>query len=209
MKNILGKKLGMTQLFDEDGVVTPVTVIEAGPCFVSQIKTSDKDGYQAVQLAYGETKEQRLTQGQKGHLKRAEVGNMRHLREFRVKGDISVAEGDAVNADVFTVGDFVDIVGTSKGKGFQGAMKRHGFSGAQVTHGQSDRTRAPGSIGQCATPGRVLKGTRMAGRMGNDRVTVQNLRVMLADAERNLIAVKGSIPGAKGSLVVVKEAVKK
>ncbi len=209
MKNLLGKKLGMTQLFDEDGVVTPVTVIEAGPCFVSQIKNKDKDGYQAVQLAYDETKEQRLTAGQKGHLKRAELGNMRYLREFRVNGDVSVAEGDALNADVFEVGDFVDVVGVSKGKGFQGGMKRHGFSGAQITHGQSDRARAPGSIGQCATPGRVLKGTRMSGRMGTDRVTVQNLRIMLADAERNLIAVKGSIPGAKGSLIVIKEAVKK
>ena len=206
MKGLIGRKVGMTQLFAEDGVVTPVTVIEAGPCFVTQIKTKEQDNYQAVQLGFEETKPRRLTGGQRGHLNRTKSAAVRHLREFAIKGDVNVKEGQKLAADVFTVGELVDVIGVSKGKGFQGVMKRHGFGGGPKTHGQSDRQRSPGSIGATTTPGRVLKGKRMPGRMGGDRVTAQGLKVMLVDPERNLLAVRGSVPGAKGCLVTIREA---
>lgn len=211
MKGLIGRKVGMTQVFDENGVVTPVTVIEAGPCYVTQVKTGDTDGYQAVQIGFGETKPRRLTGGQKGHLKKADkdLPPLKYLREFRVRGEVHVAPGDKLTADVFATGDYVDVIGKSKGKGFQGGMKRHGFGGAEKTHGQSDRWRAPGSIGAGTWPGRVFKGTRMAGRMGNDRKTIQNLQVVTVDAERNLLAIRGAVPGPKGGIVVIREAIKK
>jgi large subunit ribosomal protein L3 len=207
MKGIIGKKVGMTQIFDAQGTVTPVTVIQAGPCYVTQVRTAENDGYTAVQLGYEETKAQRLTRGQLGHLKRNNLPALRYLREFRLrKGDASVQEGAKITVSAFAIGDRVDVVGTSKGRGFAGTVKRHHFNRQPKTHGASDRTRAPGSIGQTSQPGRVFKGMRMGGRMGNDRVTAQNLEVMVIDEERNLLAVKGSVPGAKGGLVVIKPA---
>ena len=219
MKGILGKKVGMTQIFDEKGEIVPVTVIEAGPCYVAQIKTEAKDGYGAMQLGFGEVKEKRLSSGERGHLgllktsekhpKRRELPSVpavRHLREFRIKGDEGYTEGQKITADIFVVGDHVDVIGTSKGKGFAGNVKRHHFSGGPRTHGQSDRQRAPGSVAPTTTPGRVHKGKRMAGHMGDARVTAQNLTVVLVDVERNLIAVRGPVPGATGSLVMVKQA---
>lgn len=205
MKGILGKKVGMTQIFDDTGEVTPVTVIEAGPCYVTQIKTKTKDGYEAVQLGFAEAK--RLNRPQRGHLPKG-VPDVRYLGELKVD-DISVYEiGQKIDAGIFSVGDLVDVTGISKGKGFAGAMKRHGFSGGPATHGQSDRARAPGSIGATSSPGRVFKGKRMPGHMGSQRTTVQNLKVAIVDPERNLLAVKGAVPGAKGGLVTVKSAVK-
>jgi large subunit ribosomal protein L3 len=205
MKGILGKKVGMTQIFDDTGEAIPVTVIEAGPCYVTQIKTDKRDGYQAIQLGFGEVK--RLNKPQRGHLPKG-VPNLRYSREISVD-DVSTYEvGQKIDASVFAVGDLVDITGISKGKGFAGAMKRHGFGGGPITHGQSDRARAPGSVGSTSTPGRVFKGKRMPGHMGNQRVTVQNLQVVLVDPERNLLAVRGAVPGAKSGLVTVKSAVK-
>ncbi len=208
MKGIIGKKVGMTQIFDEKGLVTPVTVIQAGPCYVTQIRTAERDGYLAVQLGFEETKPARLTRGQLGHLKRNNLPALKYLREFRVRnGDTSVEEGQKITiANAFEVGDRVDVVGTSKGRGYAGTIKRHGFNRGPKTHGQSDRMRSPGSIGATSTPGRVLKGMRMAGRMGNERVTAQNLEVMVIDEDKNLLAVKGSVPGAKGGLVIIKPA---
>jgi len=219
MKGILGKKVGMTQIFDEKGEIVPVTVIEAGPCYVTQIKSSEKDGYQAIQLGFGETKEKHLTRGELGHLglvrpseKHSErrtlegVPAVRFLREFAIKGDEGYTEGQKITADVFAVGDHVDVIGTSKGKGFAGNVKRHHFSGGPRTHGQSDRQRSPGSIAPTTSPGKVHKGKRMAGHMGDARVTAQNLKVVMVDAERNLIAVRGPVPGAAGGLVMVKQA---
>jgi large subunit ribosomal protein L3 len=205
MKGLIGKKVGMTQIFDEAGAALPVTLIEAGPCYVTQIRHPGKDGYSAVQLGFGEIPQRRLSGGKLGHLKRTEAPPLRYLREFRIK-DAEVKEGDAVTVDVFQIGDRVDVIGTSKGKGFQGGMKRHGFGGGPITHGQSDRQRSPGSIGATSTPGRVFKGTRMAGHMGSVRVTSQNVSVELVDPERNLIGVRGSVPGPKGGLVFIKEA---
>jgi large subunit ribosomal protein L3 len=197
----------MTQIFTEQGEAVPVTVIEAGPCYVAQVKTLERDGYDAVQLGFDEVKPQRISGGERGHLSRHDLPALRHLREFRLrKGDESAEEGERVLADVFEVGDRVDVVGISKGRGFAGVVKRHGFSGGPKTHGQSDRQRAPGSIGSTTTPGRVLKGMRMPGRMGDARVSSQNLRVELVDAERNLLAVRGSVPGAKGGMVMVQQA---
>jgi large subunit ribosomal protein L3 len=205
MKGILGKKVGMTQIFDDTGEAIPVTIIEAGPCYVTQIKTQKRDGYEAIQLGFGPAK--RLNKPQRGHLPKG-VPDLRYSREIGVD-DISVYElGQKIDASVFSAGDLVDVTGISKGKGFAGAMKRHGFGGGPITHGQSDRARAPGSIGSTSTPGRVMKGMRMAGHMGNRRATVQNLKVVLVDPERNLLAVKGAVPGAKGGLVMVKTAVK-
>ncbi|MBK8029788.1 MAG: 50S ribosomal protein L3 [Chloroflexi bacterium] len=207
MKGIIGKKVGMTQVFDDVGNVIPVTVIQAGPCYVTQIRTAEKDGYVAVQLGFGETKAQRLTRGALGHLKRNNLPSLRHLREFRIKnGEVDVAEGATIKADVFTKGERVDVIGKSKGRGFAGTIKRHNFNRQPKTHGQSDRERAPGSVGMTTTPGRTFKGQRMAGRMGNDRVTAQNLEVVVVDAEKNLLAVRGSVPGANGGIVVVKPA---
>lgn len=206
MKGIIGKKLGMTQVFDEQGNAIPVTVIEAGPCFVTQIRTGEKDGYTAIQLGFNETKPQRLTKGELGHLKRNNLPALRHLREFRVKGEVDVAEGQQVKADVFAKGERVDVIGTSKGRGFAGTVKRHHFHRQPKTHGASDRERAPGSVGSTTTPGRTYPGQRMAGRMGNDRVTAQNLEVVVVDAERNLLAVRGSVPGANDGIVMIKPA---
>ena len=204
-KGLLGKKIGMTQIFDEDGVVVPITLIEAGPCYVTQVRNPEKDGYSAIQVGFSETKPKRLTGGQLGHLKRTDAPPLRYLREFRVK-DTGIQAGDKLTVEAFEIGDAVDVVGTSKGKGFAGAVKRHGFRGGPKTHGQSDRQRAVGSIGATSTPGRVFKGMRGPGRMGNDRVSVQNLKVALVDIERNLIGIRGGVPGSKGGLVVIKEA---
>ena len=208
MKGILGRKVGMTQLLTERGVIVPVTVIEAGPCFVTQIKTADKDGYTALQIGYQETKPRRLTKGEVGHLRKrnANLPALRILRELRMKDTADYNVGQKLLADVFAAGERVDVKGTSKGRGFQGGVKRHGFHGGNRTHGQSDRERAPGSNGSGTTPGRVYKGKKMAGHMGAAPVTVANLRVMLVDPERNLIAVRGAVPGAKGGLVVITEA---
>jgi large subunit ribosomal protein L3 len=207
MKGIIGRKVGMTQIFDEKGNVIPVTVIEAGPCWVTQVRTAERDGYIAVQLGFSETKPKRLTQGQIGHLRRNNLPPLRYLREFRIKnGDADVEEGQQIKADVFNTGERVDVIGTSKGRGFAGTIKRHGFHRQRKTHGQSDRERAPGSIGAGTNPGRTIKGLRMSGRMGNTRVTTENLEVVRVDAERNLIAVRGSIPGAKGGIVLIKPA---
>ena len=205
LKGLIGKKIGMTQIFDDEGVAIPVTVIEAGPCYVTQVRLPERDGYSAVQLGFIEVKPKRLTGGQMGHLKRNSLPPLRILREFRVK-DSDVNEGDKVTVESFAVGEHVDVIGTSKGKGFQGAVKRYHFKGGPKTHGQSDRLRAPGSRGSGTTPGRVYKGARGPGHMGDDRVTAQGLRVVLVDAERNLIAVRGPVPGAKGGLVLIKEA---
>lgn len=208
MKGMIGKKVGMTQVFDQQGTVVPVTVIQAGPCYVTQVRNTERDGYVSVQLGYGETKPRKLTKGQLGHLQKADLPALRHLREFRLSdgAPIAVEEGQEIKVDVFEQGELVDVIGTSKGRGHAGTIKRHGFSRGPKTHGQSDRMRSPGSIGMCATPARVLKGKKMAGRMGNDRVTVQNLPLVVVDAENDLIAVKGSVPGAKGSIVMIKPA---
>ena len=206
MKAILGRKVGMTQVFNEQGEAVPVTVIEAGPCYVTKVNVLDRDGYDAVQLGFDEVKPQRLSGGEKGHLMRNELPALRHLREFRPREAEGIEEGQRVLVDVFEVGDRVDVIGTSKGRGFAGVVKRHGFGGGPKTHGQSDRQRAPGSIGACAYPGRVWKGQRMAGHMGDVRVTAQNLRVEVVDPERNLLAVRGSVPGAKGGLLMIKRA---
>ena len=205
LKGLIGKKIGMTQIFDEDGLSIPVTLIEAGPCYVTQVRLPENDGYSAVQLGFEEVKQKHLTGGQLGHLKRNELPPLRFLREFRAKNP-ELKEGEVVKADVFNVGERVDIVGTTKGRGFAGVVKRYGFGGGPKTHGQSDRLRAPGSAGAGTTPGRVYKGKRYPGHMGDHRKTAQNLRVELVDLERNLIGVRGSVPGPRGGLLVIKEA---
>ena len=220
MKGILGKKVGMTQIFNERGERVSVTVIEAGPCYVTQVRTVKRNGYNAVQLGFDPArKAERLSMGERGHLgllktddkhpKRkktsTDIPPVRTLRELRASTDEEYTEGQVIKADIFRVGDRVDVIGTSKGKGFAGNMKRHGFSGGPRTHGQSDRARAPGSIGAGTTPGKIIKGKKMAGRMGGERVTSQYLDVVLVDAERNLIGVRGSVPGANGDLVLVRE----
>jgi large subunit ribosomal protein L3 len=208
MKGMIGKKVGMTQIFDEKGNVVPVTVIQAGPCYVTQIRTPDKEGYAAVQLGYGETKPNRLSKAQLGHLQKKSLPALRVLREFRVRNSdaVELTEGAEIKVDVFSKGEMVDVIGTSKGRGFAGTIKRHGFNRQPKTHGQSDRERAPGSVGMNSYPGRTLKGQRMGGRMGNDRVTMQNLEVVVVDAEKNLLAVRGSVPGTKGGIVIIKPA---
>jgi len=204
-KGLIGKKIGMTQIFDDQGAAIPVTLIEAGPCYVTQVRKPEVEGYSAVQLGYDEVKPKRLTGGQLGHLKRNELPPLRFLREFRVKNP-DVAEGDKVTLEgMFEVGEKIDIVGVSKGKGFQGGVKRYHFRGGPKTHGQSDRLRAPGSRSSGTTPGRVYKGSRGPGHMGNDQVTAQSLKVAMVDIERNLIGVRGSVPGPRGGLVIVKE----
>ena len=200
LKGLIGKKVGMTQYFDETGAAIPVTLIEAGPCYVTQIRTQQIDGYSTVQLGFGETKPRRLTGGQLGHLKRNDLPPLRYLREFRAK-EPGVNEGDTITAEVFSVGDRVDVTGVTKGKGFAGAVKRHGFKGGPKTHGQSDRHRAPGAASMGTDPGRVFKGSRGPGHMGHQRVTSQNLEVVLVDTEHNLIGVRGSVPGPKGNVV--------
>jgi large subunit ribosomal protein L3 len=204
LKGLIGKKIGMTQIFDEQGVAHPVTIIEAGPCYVTQVRTQERDGYQAVQVGYSELHPKKLAAGELGHLKANGLPPMRFLREFRSKEAVNV--GDKLTVELFAVGEHVDVIGTSKGKGFAGSVKRHHFKGGKKTHGQSDRHRAPGSRSSGTTPGRVFKGSRGAGHMGNERVTVQALKVVLVDAERNLLGIRGAVPGGKGGLVVIKEA---
>ncbi|MCZ6531084.1 MAG: 50S ribosomal protein L3 [Chloroflexi bacterium] len=205
LKGLIGRKVGMTQIFDDTGAAIPVTIIEAGPCFITQIRTHAKDGYNSVQLGLEETSQRRLTGGQLGHLKRTNAPPLRHLREFRVRNLGDLEEGERITVQVFRVGDRVDVVGTSKGRGFAGAIKRHGFHRGPKTHGQSDRERAPGSHGAGSAPGRVFKGVKGPGHMGSVRVSSQNLRVDLVDLELNLLGVRGSVPGPKGGLVLVKE----
>jgi large subunit ribosomal protein L3 len=205
LKGLLGKKIGMTQIFDDAGAAYPVTLIEAGPCYVTQVRRPEKEGYSAVQLGFSEVHPKRLSGGELGHFKASELPSMRYLREFRSK-TLDVSVGDVVKVDMFTPGERVDVIGTSKGKGFAGAVKRYHFRGGPKTHGQSDRHRAPGSRGSGTTPGRVYKGARGPGHMGDDRVTVQSLKVVLVDVERNLIGVHGAVPGPKGGLVMIKEA---
>ena len=205
LKGLIGKKIGMIQIFDDNGAAVPVTVIEAGPCYVTQVRKVETDGYSAIQLGFEEVKPKRLTAGQLGHLKRNDIPPLRFLREFKVKTP-DVEEGSSVTVEVFNEGDHVDVVGTSKGKGFAGAVKRHGFRGGPKTHGQSDRQRAPGSHGAGTTPGRVFKGSRGPGHMGHERVTVHNLKIIQVDKDRNLLAVRGAIPGPKGGVVMIKGA---
>jgi large subunit ribosomal protein L3 len=204
MKGIIGRKLGMTQVFSETGEVIPVTVIEAGPCWVTQVKTPERDGYSAVQLGFEEVESRKLNLPQRGHLQR--VGrNLRVLREFRVSSTSEYEVGQVVSADMFAPGQRVDVIGTSKGRGCAGGIKRYGFHRQYQTHGQTDRTRAPGAIGACTWPGRVWKGKKMPGHMGNMRETVSNLLVVMADTERNLLLVRGGVPGPNGGLVLVQE----
>ena len=205
LKGLIGRKIGMTQIFDDTGAAIPVTIIEAGPCYITQLRTHAKDGYNAVQLGLEEGSQKRLTGGQLGHLKRTNAPALKHLREFRVRNLGDLQEGEQVTVRVFEVGDRVDIVGTSKGRGFAGAIKRHGFHRGPKTHGQSDRERAPGSAGAGSTPGRTFKGKKGPGHMGSVRVSSQNLRIDLVDLERNLLGVRGSVAGPKGGLVMVKE----
>lgn len=204
LKGLIGKKIGMTQIFDEQGVARPVTIIEAGPCYVTQVRTLEKEGYAAVQLGFGEIHPKKLASGELGHLNSNNLPPLKFLREFRLKDSANV--GDKVTVDAFAVGERVDVIGTSKGKGFAGAVKRYHFAGGKKTHGQSDRHRAPGSRSSGTTPGRVFKGSRGAGHMGNDRVTAQALKVVMVDAERNLLGLHGAVPGGKGGLVVIQEA---
>jgi len=204
-KGLIGKKLGMTQVFSEDGSALPATLIEAGPCYVTQVRNIERDGYSAIQLGYAEVPERKLTKGQLGHLGKNSIPALKFLREFRVKSpDLKV--GDTVDVTQFEVGKRVDVVGISKGKGFAGVVKRYHFKGGPVTHGQSDRTRTPGSIAAGTTPGRVFKGKRMPGRMGNERVSSQNMEIVYIDAEKNIIGVNGSVPGPRGGIVIIKDA---
>lgn len=205
MPGIIGKKIGMTSLFTADGKYTPVTLIQAGPCVVTQVKTVENDGYSAVQIGYGDKKLKRVTKAEAGHYEKAKTSPKKKVAEFDVEG-VSYTLGDIVDANLFIEGEFVDVVGTSKGKGFQGVVKRHNFAGVGgQTHGQHNRARHPGSIGACSWPSRVFKGMRMAGRMGGNRVKVQNLTVLRIVAERNLIVVSGSVPGAKNSYVLIEK----
>ena len=205
-KAILGKKIGMTQIFDENGKAIPVTAIEAGPCTVIQIKTVDNDGYQAEKLGFGEVKENKLTKPKKGEFAKTNITPKKHLREFRLE-EISYNVGDEIKADIFAAGDAVDITGTSKGKGFQGVIKRHGQSRGPMGHG-SMYHRRPGSMGSTSTPGRVFKGKKLPGHMGRVTITIQNLDVVRVDMDKNVILLKGSVPGAKGSILKIKSAVK-
>jgi large subunit ribosomal protein L3 len=202
IEGIIGRKIGMTQVFPDDGRLTGVTAIEAGPCVVTQVKTATREGYNAVQLGFGTAK--KLNQPEKGHLKK--LGLWRYLREFRVSDTASIEVGQKVDAGLFKPGDTVDIIGISKGKGFAGVVKRHHFAGGPKTHGQSDRHRAPGSVGATTSPGRVLKGLRMAGHMGDAQVTVCHLKVVQADAQRNLLLVKGAVPGGRNGLLLIKKS---
>ena len=208
MKAIIGKKVGMSQIFDENGKVIPVTVIEAGPCVVVQKKTAEKDGYNAVQLGYEDIPERKLTKPEMGHLNKAGVAPKKYLREFDLENAAELNAGDIIKADTFKKGDFVDVTGTTKGKGFAGTIKRWGFKSYRRTHGSHKNERRPGSVGACATPSRILKGKRMAGRMGHVTATTQNLTVVSADVENGILAIKGAIPGPKGGIVLVRSAVK-
>ena len=205
MSGLLGKKVRMTQVFDETGRSIPVTVIAAGPCYVSQVKTEEKDGYQAIQIGFMDLKEKHAKKPTSGHLKKANLKPLKHLREFDTPVNSEIKVGDELKVDMFEEGEEVEISGLAKGRGFQGVMKRHGFHGAQKTHGQSDRERAPGSIGQSSDPSRVIKGMKMAGKMGNNRVTIPLVEVVKIDTERNLIFVKGPVPGGPESLIEIKK----
>jgi large subunit ribosomal protein L3 len=205
LKGLIGKKVGMTKIFDANGSAVPITLIEAGPCFVTQIRLPETDGYTAVQLGFEEVKPKRLTGGELGHLKKNDLPPLKFIREFRSK-DPQVKEGEKITVNLFAVGERVDVIGVSKGKGFQGGVKRYHFHGGPRTHGASDRERAPGSRSSTTTPGRVYKGSRGPGHMGDDRVTAQSLKVELVDAERNLLGVRGAVPGPKGGLVLINEA---
>ena len=207
-KGILGKKLGMTQVWDADNRVVPVTVIKAGPCRVVQIKTPERDGYSALQLAFGDVKQSRVNKPDLGHFAAAGVEPGKHLAEMRVDDTSPYSVGQVIQADVFAAGEIVDVTGISKGKGFAGGMQRHNFKGQKASHGNHKKHRAPGSVGACATPARVLKGTRMAGQLGHKRITTLNLEVVEGDAERGLLLVRGAIPGPAGGLVFVRSAVK-
>ena len=208
MKGILGTKLGMTQVFDDANRIVPVTVVQAGPCVVTQVRTQEKDGYQAVQLAFGAIDPRKVNKPETGHFTKAGVTPRRVLAELRTTDAGEYTVGQEITAEVFEGGQVVDVTGTSKGKGYAGVMKRHGFKGLGAGHGVQRKHRSPGSIGACATPGRVFKGVRMAGRMGHVRVTTQNLTVHRVDADSGLLLIKGAIPGPKGSLVFVKTAAK-
>ena len=208
VKGLLGTKLGMTQVWDENNRVVPVTVIQAGPCVVTQVRTPEADGYSAVQLGYGAVRAKSVTKPVAGHFDKAGVSPRKHLVELRTSSASEYTIGQEISADVFADGDIVDVTGISKGKGTAGVMKRHGFHGLRASHGVQRKHRSPGSIGGCATPGRVFKGLRMAGRMGSDRVTTAGLTVHSVDAEKNLILVKGAVPGSTGSLVFIRDAAK-
>ncbi|MDQ6695545.1 MAG: 50S ribosomal protein L3 [Chloroflexota bacterium] len=209
IRGILGRKLGMTQVFEEGGTATGVTIIEAGPCLVTQVKTTEVDGYFGVQVGWGDTTEKKLSQSERGHLRKKKLPLLRRLHEIPADatGD-EVKVGDRIDVTMFAAGERIDVIGTSKGKGFAGVVKRHNFRGGPRTHGQSDRLRHPGSIGPGSTPGRVFKGLKMAGHMGHARVTVQNLRIVSIDADRNLILVKGAVPGPTEGTLIVRKAVK-
>ena len=206
-KGIIGRKLGMTQIFDEKGNVIPVTVIEAGPCVVAQVKTVETDGYNALQLGFGEIKSKHINKPKAGHFAKSKIENKKHLREFRLDSIEGVKVGDEIKADVFTAGENVDIQGISKGKGFQGVIKRHGQHRGPMGHG-SMYHRRPGSMGPTSTPGRVFKGKKLPGHMGRVLVTIQNLDIVRVDMDKNVILVKGSVPGAKGAILKIKSSVK-
>ena len=206
-KGLIGKKIGMTQIFNEEGKVIPVTVIEAGPCVVSQVKTEETDGYNSIQLGFGAIKESKVNKPERGHFTKANIAPARYLREFRVDSIEDVKVGDELKADIFMAGDKIDIQGTSKGKGFQGVIKRHGQHRGPMGHG-SMYHRRPGSMGSTSTPGRVFKGKKLPGHMGAETVTIQNLEVIKVDLDKNIILVKGSVPGPKGAILKVKSAVK-
>jgi large subunit ribosomal protein L3 len=207
-KGLLGAKLGMTQIFDQNARAVPVTVIQAGPCTVTQVKSPERDGYAAVQLAFGDIKPKRVTKPRAGHFAKAGAEPRRHLVELRTADAADYSLGQTLTADVFAAGDRLDVVGVSKGKGFAGVMKRHGFKGLGASHGTERKHRSPGSVGACATPSRIFKGMRMAGHMGHQRVTVLNLEVVKVDPERNLLLVKGAVPGPKRGLVMLRSSVK-
>ncbi|MFN8171415.1 MAG: 50S ribosomal protein L3 [Candidatus Nanopelagicales bacterium] len=208
VKGVLGEKLGMTQVWDENNKVVPVTVVKAGPCVVTQVRTPQTDGYSAVQIAYGAIDPRKVNKPESGHFAKAGVTPRRHVAEIRTDDASEYTLGQEIGSDTFEAGQLVDVIGTTKGKGFAGVMKRHGFHGLRASHGVQRKHRSPGSIGGCATPGRVFKGMKMAGRMGSDRQTTQNLRVAGVDAERGLLLIKGAVPGPKGGLVFVRTAVK-
>ncbi len=207
MKTIIGKKVGMTQIFDEHGRVIPVTVIEAGPCVVAQVKTVETDGYNAIQLGFGDVKESKINKPEKGHFAKANLAPKKHLREFRVDDFEDITIGSEIKADSFEIGDKIDVQGTTKGKGFQGVIKRHGQSRGPMGHG-SMYHRRPGSMGPTSTPGRVFKGKRLPGHMGRVTVTIQNLDVVKVDMDKNVILIKGSVPGAKGAILKIRKSVK-
>ena len=208
VKGVLGTKLGMTQVWDENNKVVPVTVIQAGPCVVTQVRTPENDGYSAVQIAFGAIDPRKINKPAAGHFDKAGVTPRRHLVEIRTDDASEYTLGQELSADTFETGQRIDVVGTTKGKGFAGAMKRHGFHGLRASHGVKRKHRSPGSIGGCSTPGRVFKGMKMAGRMGTDRQTTLNLRVQSVDAENGLLLIKGAVPGPKGALIFVRTAVK-